>query len=137
MHPRVGERLRGLGGGAGRGRATPTCLKEAALLCESGAYRGLDAIITVFAPAARVRTARVLRRDAHRSAAESSRPSWASSSATRRSWRGPSTSCTTTTRSWCCPRCWPWTRPFGKQGVGAGPTLYFFAGSSRRRLHCP
>lgn len=45
------------------------CLKEAALLYESGAYRGLDAIITVFAPVA-VRTARVLHRDAHRSAAE-------------------------------------------------------------------
>ncbi|RZK25849.1 MAG: dephospho-CoA kinase, partial [Hymenobacter sp.] len=44
-------------------------LKEAALLYESGAYRGLDAIITVFA-SAEVRAARVLRRDAHRSAIE-------------------------------------------------------------------
>ncbi len=44
-------------------------LKEAALLYESGAYRGLDHIITVFAPL-EVRQARVLRRDAHRSAAD-------------------------------------------------------------------
>lgn len=40
-------------------------LKEAALLYESGAYRQLDQIITVFAPQA-VRQARVLRRDPHR-----------------------------------------------------------------------
>ncbi|MBC6700310.1 dephospho-CoA kinase [Hymenobacter puniceus] len=40
-------------------------LKEAALLYESGAYRGLDQIITVFAPLP-VRQARVLRRDPHR-----------------------------------------------------------------------
>ena len=42
-------------------------LKEAALLFESGAYRQLDRIITVFAPQA-VRQARVLRRDPHRTA---------------------------------------------------------------------
>ncbi|UYZ62160.1 dephospho-CoA kinase [Hymenobacter weizhouensis] len=42
-------------------------LKEAALLYESGAYRQLDQIITVYAPAA-VRQARVLRRDPHRTA---------------------------------------------------------------------
>ncbi|WP_022825810.1 dephospho-CoA kinase [Hymenobacter norwichensis] len=40
-------------------------LKEAALLYESGAYRQLDQIITVFAPQ-EVRQARVLRRDPHR-----------------------------------------------------------------------
>jgi dephospho-CoA kinase len=42
-------------------------LKEAALLYESGAYRQLDQIITVFAPS-EVRHARVLRRDPHRTA---------------------------------------------------------------------
>ncbi len=40
-------------------------LKEAALLYESGAYRQLDQIITVFAPQP-VRQMRVLRRDPHR-----------------------------------------------------------------------
>ncbi len=40
-------------------------LKEAALLFESGAYRQLDQIITVFAPLP-VRQVRVLRRDPHR-----------------------------------------------------------------------
>ncbi|WP_317172748.1 dephospho-CoA kinase [Hymenobacter sp. HDW8] len=44
-------------------------LKEAALLFESGAYRQLDRIITVFAPQD-VRQARVLRRDPHRTAAD-------------------------------------------------------------------
>ena len=44
-------------------------LKEAALLFESGSYKQLDRIITVFAPLA-VRAARVLRRDPHRSAAD-------------------------------------------------------------------
>ncbi|MBD2713578.1 dephospho-CoA kinase [Microvirga sp. STR05] len=42
-------------------------LKEAALLYESGAYRQLDQIITVFAPL-EVRQARVLHRDPHRTA---------------------------------------------------------------------
>ncbi|WP_324673718.1 dephospho-CoA kinase [Hymenobacter sp. GOD-10R] len=42
-------------------------LKEAALLYESGAYRQLDRIITVFAPLA-IRQARVLHRDPHRTA---------------------------------------------------------------------
>ncbi|MBW3130450.1 dephospho-CoA kinase [Hymenobacter profundi] len=42
-------------------------LKEAALLYESGAYRQLDHIITVFAPQP-IREARVLRRDPHRTA---------------------------------------------------------------------
>ena len=40
-------------------------LKEAALLYESGAYRQLDQVITVFAPQA-MRQARILRRDPHR-----------------------------------------------------------------------
>lgn len=44
-------------------------LKEAALLFEAGSYKQLDCIITVFAPLA-VRTARVLRRDPQRSAAD-------------------------------------------------------------------
>ena len=44
-------------------------LKEAALLFEAGSYRQLDRVITVFAPLA-VRTARVLRRDPQRSAAD-------------------------------------------------------------------
>ena len=44
-------------------------LKEAALLFEAGSYKQLDRIITVFAPLA-VRTARVLRRDPQRSAAD-------------------------------------------------------------------
>ena len=44
-------------------------LKEAALLFEAGSYKRLDRIITVFAPLA-VRTARVLRRDPHRSATD-------------------------------------------------------------------
>jgi dephospho-CoA kinase len=47
----------------------PYLLKEAALLYESGAYRQLDRIITVFAPQP-VRQARVLRRDPHRTAAD-------------------------------------------------------------------
>ena len=44
-------------------------LKEAALLFEAGSYQQLDRIITVFAPLP-VRVARVLRRDAHRTAAD-------------------------------------------------------------------
>jgi dephospho-CoA kinase len=44
-------------------------LKEAALLFEAGSYKQLDRIITVFAPL-QVRTARVLRRDPHRSASD-------------------------------------------------------------------
>ncbi|MGI4761934.1 MAG: dephospho-CoA kinase [Janthinobacterium lividum] len=68
VHPRVGEDFAAwsaMQAAAGQ----PYILKEAALLYESGAYKGLDAIITVFAPA-EVRAARVLRRDAHRSAAD-------------------------------------------------------------------
>jgi dephospho-CoA kinase len=68
VHPRVGEDFAtwsAVQAAAGQ----PYILKEAALLYESGAYKGLDAIITVFAPA-EVRVARVLRRDTHRSAAD-------------------------------------------------------------------
>jgi len=68
VHPRVGADYAAWAT-AQAAAGYPYSLKEAALLYESGAYRGLDAIITVFAPAA-VRTARVLCRDAHRSAAE-------------------------------------------------------------------
>ena len=68
VHPRVGEDFTAWAAAQAAGGAAYV-LKEAALLYESGAYRGLDGIITVFAPAG-VRTARVLRRDAQRSAAE-------------------------------------------------------------------
>ncbi len=66
VHPRVGEDFASWSA-AQAAAGQPYILKEAALLYESGAYKGLDAIITVFAPA-EVRAARVLRRDAHRSA---------------------------------------------------------------------
>jgi dephospho-CoA kinase len=68
VHPHVGrdfETWASVQQQAGR----PYLLKEAALLYESGAYRQLDRIITIFAPQA-VRQARVLRRDPHRSAAD-------------------------------------------------------------------
>lgn len=68
VHPRVGEDFAAWAA-APAAAGCPYVLKEAALLYESGAYRGLDGIITVFAPAG-VRTARVLRRDTQRSAAE-------------------------------------------------------------------
>lgn len=68
VHPRVGEDF-ATWSAAQAAAGQPYILKEAALLYESGAYKGLDAIITVFAPA-EVRAARVLRRDSHRSAAE-------------------------------------------------------------------
>lgn len=68
VHPRVGADFAAwTATQAAAGHAY--ILKEAALLYESGAYKGLDAIITVFAPP-EVRTARVRTRDAHRSAAE-------------------------------------------------------------------
>jgi dephospho-CoA kinase len=68
VHPRVGEDFATWA--AEQAAAGHTyVLKEAALLYESGSYRGLDGIITVFAPA-EVRAARVLRRDSHRLAAE-------------------------------------------------------------------
>lgn len=68
VHPRVGEDFAAWTkqqAAAGHAYA----LKEAALLFESGAYKGLDKIITVFAPP-EVRQARVLHRDAHRTAAD-------------------------------------------------------------------
>jgi dephospho-CoA kinase len=68
VHPRVGEDF-ATWSAAQATAGQPYSLKEAALLYESGAYKGLDAIITVFAPP-EVRAARVLRRDSHRSAAD-------------------------------------------------------------------
>jgi dephospho-CoA kinase len=71
VHPRVGEDFAtwtAQQAAAGHAYA----LKEAALLFESGAYKGLDKIITVFA-SPEVRTARVLARDAHRTAADVAR----------------------------------------------------------------
>ena len=68
VHPRVGEDF-ATWSATQAAAGQPYILKEAALLYESGAYKGLDAIITVFAPA-EVRAARVLRRDAHRSVAD-------------------------------------------------------------------
>ena len=71
VHPRVGEDFAAwTATQAAAGHAY--ILKEAALLFESGAYKGLDKIITVFAPP-EVRTARVLARDAHRTAADVAR----------------------------------------------------------------
>ncbi len=64
VHPRVGQDFEAwVATQAAAGQ--PYILKEAALLYESGAYRQLDRIITVFAPP-EVRAARVLSRDAHR-----------------------------------------------------------------------
>ena len=68
VHPRVGEDF-ATWSAAQAAAGQPYILKEAALLYESGAYKGLDAIITVFAPV-EVRAARVLRRDTHRSATD-------------------------------------------------------------------
>jgi dephospho-CoA kinase len=68
VHPRVGADFEAWVA-AQAAADQPYILKEAALLYESGAYRQLDRIITVFAPPA-VRHARVLHRDAHRSAAD-------------------------------------------------------------------
>ena len=65
VHPHVGtdfERWATVQQHAGH----PYVLKEAALLFEAGFYKQLDQVITVFAPLP-VRTARVLRRDPHRS----------------------------------------------------------------------
>ena len=68
VHPRVGEDFaRWASAQAAAGHAY--CLKEAALLYESGAYRQLDRIITVAAPLA-LREARVLARDPHRTATD-------------------------------------------------------------------
>jgi dephospho-CoA kinase len=68
VHPRVGEDF-ATWTATQAAAGYPYILKEAALLYESGAYRSLDSIITVFAPP-EVRTARVLRRDTHRSESE-------------------------------------------------------------------
>lgn len=71
VHPRVGEDFAAWTAAqvvAGHAYV----LKEAALLFESGASKGLDKIITVFAPP-EVRTARVLARDPHRTAADVAR----------------------------------------------------------------
>jgi dephospho-CoA kinase len=62
VHPRVGADFEAW-------VAAQAAAGQAYILKESGAYRQLDRIITVFAPPA-VRHARVLRRDAHRSAAD-------------------------------------------------------------------
>ena len=68
VHPRVGTDFRRWAA-AQQQAGHAYVLKEAALLFEAGSYKQLDRVITVFAPLA-VRTARVLRRDPHRSAAE-------------------------------------------------------------------
>ena len=68
VHPRVGDDF-AIWTAAQATAGHAYILKEAALLYESGAYKSLDAIITVFAPP-EVRLARVQSRDAHRSAAE-------------------------------------------------------------------
>ncbi|WP_223653500.1 dephospho-CoA kinase [Hymenobacter psoromatis] len=68
VHPCVGKDFAAWSA-AQAAASRPYLLKEAALLYESGAYRGLDGIIAVFAPAG-VRVARVRQRDVHRSAAE-------------------------------------------------------------------
>lgn len=68
VHPHVGRDFEAWAS-AQQQAGQPYLLKEAALLYESGAYRQLDQIITVFAPQA-VRQARVLRRDPHRTAAD-------------------------------------------------------------------
>ena len=68
VHPRVGTDLEHWA--AAQAQAGHTyVLKEAALLFETGSYKRLDQIITVFAPLL-VRQARVLRRDPHRSLAD-------------------------------------------------------------------
>ena len=68
VHPRVGEDFATwVATQAAAGHRY--VLKEAALLFESGAYKTLDGIITVFAPP-EMRVARVLSRDPHRSAAD-------------------------------------------------------------------
>jgi dephospho-CoA kinase len=68
VHPRVGQDFEAwVAAQAAAGQ--PYILKEAALLYESGAYRQLDRIITVFAPP-EVRAVRILSRDAHRTPAD-------------------------------------------------------------------
>jgi dephospho-CoA kinase len=64
VHPHVGRDF-AQWAAARRAEGHAYILKEAALLYESGAYRQLDRVITVFAPQT-LRQARVLRRDPHR-----------------------------------------------------------------------
>ncbi|WP_019948997.1 dephospho-CoA kinase [Hymenobacter aerophilus] len=66
VHPHVGRDFAAWSA-ARQAEGCAYVLKEAALLYESGAYRQLDRIITVFAPQA-LRQERVLRRDLHRTA---------------------------------------------------------------------
>ncbi|KAA9331293.1 dephospho-CoA kinase [Hymenobacter busanensis] len=64
VHPRVGQDFADWAA-AQQQAGHAYVLKEAALLYESGSYKQLDRIITVFAPQA-LRQQRVLRRDPHR-----------------------------------------------------------------------
>ncbi|RYU78678.1 dephospho-CoA kinase [Hymenobacter persicinus] len=66
VHPHVGRDFEQWAE-AQQQQGHPYLIKEAALLFESGSYRQLDRIITVFAPLP-VRQARVLLRDPHRTA---------------------------------------------------------------------
>ena len=68
VHPRVGEDFAAWSA-TQAAAGHPYVLKEAALLFESGAYKTLDGIITVFAPP-EMRVTRVLARDPQRSAAD-------------------------------------------------------------------
>lgn len=68
VHPAVGRDFEAWAA-ARQQEGHRVALKEAALLYESGAYRQLDQIITVYAPQL-VRQARVLRRDPHRTPAD-------------------------------------------------------------------
>ncbi|RPD46108.1 dephospho-CoA kinase [Hymenobacter sediminis] len=66
VHPHVGRDF-SQWVAARQAEGYPYILKEAALLYESGAYKQLDHVITVFAPL-EIRQARVLLRDPHRTA---------------------------------------------------------------------
>lgn len=62
VHPAVGEDFKNWT----KGQSAPYLIKEAALLFESGSYKELDYIINVSSPL-KIRVARVLLRDPHRS----------------------------------------------------------------------
>ena len=62
VHPRVAKDYEGW---VGTHRHFPYVMKEAALLFESGSYKGLDKIVVVSAPE-KIRMKRVLQRDTHR-----------------------------------------------------------------------
>lgn len=62
VHPKVGEDYQDW---VSRQSSACYVIKEAALLFESGSYKGLDKVITVYAPA-ELRIARVLQRDLQR-----------------------------------------------------------------------